>query len=105
MVMQPPVKFVLMPSTSLGNDSEPADHSVRSPMILNIPNGKGINIPSPISVLKQSPPAAQSVKGGARNGTTEHIGAAQNSQVRVLTELIIRSCDYLIEINFGLHSY
>lgn len=79
-VMQQPVKFVLIPSASLANDSKPANHSVESPMVLSIPNGQGISIPNPISVLKQSSTISQSVKGLVGNGATEHMGAVQNSQ-------------------------
>jgi len=90
LLMQQPVKFVLIPSTSLTNDSKPPNHSVESPMMLNIPNGQGISITSPLSILKQSSSTASSVEGLVGNGGAEHLGAALDSQVRFLAELIVK---------------
>ncbi|ONK71551.1 uncharacterized protein A4U43_C04F9800 [Asparagus officinalis] len=75
LLMQQPVKFVLIPSTSLANDSKPAN----SPIMVNVPNSQGITVSNPTS-LKQTLVNAKSVKELVGNNSTNHMDAIQNSQ-------------------------
>lgn len=97
-LLQKALKYVLIPSTSLANDSKQTNHYGESPLMFNIPSGQGISTSTPISVVKDLSPSVQSVKGSV--GFTDQMSADRNFQVRSFLELITMTYYCIVALDY-----